>query len=105
MSKTINTQRNWKYFQLFRQSNENFKVYRADPLLSPNAVKLAQEDFNKMLTESNLTQDDVQKISYREGYRRDSKAKLKVRNRRIEKRSARQKAMIEVRDLVIDGDD
>lgn len=39
------------------------------------------------------------KVSFREGYRRDSKAKLKVRNRRIDKRSLRQKAMMEVRNM------
>lgn len=99
MSKTINHQRNWKYHQLFKQVAANFKVYRADPVMGACAIRLYQEDLDKMLSDAHLTKDDVCKVSFREGYRRDSKAKLKVRNRRIDKRSLRQKAMMEVRNM------
>lgn len=99
MSKTIKNQRNWKYHHLFKQAAANFKVYRADPILSTDAIRFYQEDLNKMLADEHFTKDDVCKVSIREGYRRDSKAKLKVRNRRIEKRSARQKALVEIRNM------
>jgi hypothetical protein len=97
MSKTVNNQRNWKYHHLFKQAAANFKLYRADPVLSKDAMRLYQEDLNKLLDDSHFTKEETIKVSFREGFRRDSKAKLKVRNRRIEKRSSRQKAMIEVR--------
>lgn len=100
MSKTINNQRNWKYHHLFKQAAANFKIYRADPVLSKDAMRLYQEDLNKLLDDSHFTKEETIKVSFREGFRRDSKAKLKVRNRRIDKRSQRQKAMLEVRNVV-----
>lgn len=105
MSKTIKNQRGWKYHHLFKQAAANFKVYRADPVLSTDAIRLYQEDFNKMLAEEHFTKEDVCKVAIREGYRRYSKAKLKVRNRRIDKRSARQKALVEIRNMDFDGID
>lgn len=99
MSKTIKNQRNWKFHQLQKQSNDNFKVYRANPSLCPSAVNMAQADLQALLAEAHFTQADVLKVSFREGFRRASKARLKVRNRRIEKRSARHKAMVEVRNM------
>lgn len=97
MSKTLSNQRNWKYHRLLKQATANFKLYKADPALSKDAMRLYQEDLNKLLNDSHFTKEETIKVSFREGFRRDSKAKLKVRNRRIEKRSSRQKAMIEVR--------
>jgi len=99
MSKTIKNQRNWKFHQLQKQSNANFEVYRANPALCPSAVSMAQADLQKLLADAHFSQDDVCKVSFREGFRRDSKARLKVRNRRIEKRSARNKAMAEIRKM------
>lgn len=100
MSKTIKNQRNWKYQNLFKQAAANFKIYRADPVLSKDAIRLYQEDLNKLLNDTHFTKEDTIKVSFREGFRRDSKAKLKVRNRRIEKRSQRQKAMLDVRAFI-----
>lgn len=106
MSKTIKHQRNWQFFQFFKKANAGFKINRADPILAGRAVDIMQEDIRNMMKAANFTTDEERKVSYREGYRRDSKAKLKVRNRRIEKRSLRQKAMLEVRNIDFDlGDD
>lgn len=99
MSKTIKNQRNWKYHNLFKKAAANFKIYRADPVLGTDAIRLYQEDLNKMLADEHFTKEDVCKVVIREGYRRYSKAKLKVRNRRIEKRSARQKSLVEIRNM------
>lgn len=103
MSKTIKNQLNWKVHQLQKQSNANFEIYRANPELCPNAVNMAQADLQKLLADAHITQGDVLKVSFREGFRRDSKARLKVRNRRIEKRSARNKVMAEVRKMDLEA--
>jgi len=100
MSKTLSNQRNWKYQHLFKQAVANFKLYKADPAFAKDAIRLYQEDFNKLLDDAHFTKEESIKIAFREGFRRDSKAKLKVRNRRIEKRSSRQKAMLEVRHVI-----